>query len=194
MRPPPSVLVLGVRGRHADGKAPRAVGDEHLAARRANLRLGGLPNRVRQLRRHAADHVENRLADSIGEFDAEQMLGRRIRVEQPARDVDGDDAAADVAQNVFRLEARPLERGDELVRALAALAQLRAEVANDQRDERDDAELQPDGRLGSQTPPATPADAEAPRRRRNRRRGRAPATSSPPPAGTSSDAVAMTRM
>ena len=133
------VVVLGVRRRDADGKTTRRVGDDQLSARRADLRLGGLANGVRQLGRDASDHVEDRFADSIGELDAEQLLGHRVGVEQSSGDVDRDDAAADVAEDVFGLEARPLERGDELVGALSRRAQFGAEIANDQRDDRDDA-------------------------------------------------------
>ncbi len=135
------VIVLGVGRGDADRQATRGVGDEQLSARRANLRLGGLANGVRQLWGNASDHVENRLADAIGELETEQLLGRRIGVEQSTGDIHGDDAAADVAQNVFRLKSRALEGGDELVGALPRRAQLGAEVANDERDDRDDRDL-----------------------------------------------------
>ena len=59
------------------------------------------------------------------QVDAEQLFGHRVGVEQAAGGVDGDDAAADVAENVFGLVARLLERGDEEVLPFAALAQLR---------------------------------------------------------------------
>ena len=81
----------------------------------------------RELRRDACRST-SRIGSpmSIDELDAEQLLGHRIGVEQPALDVDRDDAAADVAEDVFGLETRLLERGDELVASLRRSRAARA--------------------------------------------------------------------
>ena len=78
------------------------------------------------------------------EVDPEEMFGRRVRVEKFALGVDGKHAASNVAQNVFRLMARLLERRDEQILPFTALAQPNAERANRQRNDGDDAQLQPD--------------------------------------------------
>ena len=123
------------------------------------------------------------------EVDPEEMFGRRVRVEKLALSVDREHAASNVAENVFRLMARLLERRDEEILPFTALAQADAERANGQRDDRDDGELQPDAGLDRAAAILTGTTTSL-----KYRMMPSAAMNTPPPVGTRSDAVAMTRM
>ena len=95
-----------------------------------------------------ADHVEHRLADAIASSTPSRCSGHRIRVQQPAVGVDREDAAANVAQDVGGLEAGLLRAPPPTDPSPSPLSRsCAAQVTNCQCDERDDAELQPDGGL-----------------------------------------------
>ena len=81
------------------------------------------------------------------QMNAEQMLGRGIRVEQSPRAVDRHDAASDVFQNVLCLVPRLLEGGNEEILPFTALAEAHAEESDRERDESDDDDLHPNRRL-----------------------------------------------
>ena len=84
--------------------------------------IRGAANCLGEVRRGRTNAIENRLTGVIDEVEAEHVLGHRVGVEEAAVDVDRDDTAANVAQNVFGMQARLLERGDELVLPFTALA------------------------------------------------------------------------
>ena len=116
-----------------------------------------------------ADRLEHRLAETLVDVDAEELLGHRVGVEQPAGSVDRDDAAADVVEDVLGLEARLLERRERAGPSLRRSRAARPTDSDAERDEREDAELQPDARLDERRRRAE----ENERRRRNRARARA---------------------
>jgi hypothetical protein len=121
--PPSCETAPSARGAHA--RRPRAPGSARAPAR---------PRRRAQF----APHV-------LVEAEAEQRRRGGVRVEQRAARVDGDDAAADVAQDVARLEAGLVELRDQLFGPGARLAEAGADVAGGERDGREDPELQPEG-------------------------------------------------
>ena len=134
------VVLLGVGRRDADGKAARRVVQTTPSPRVVRiLRFGGRCDGVRRARaRRVPIDVEHRLADVRDELDAEQMLGRRVRVEQPALGV-----TVTTPLRMLRRMSSAWRRvcssaATRMVLPFTALAQPRAQVADAERDERDD--------------------------------------------------------
>src|SRR6185503_3754435 len=138
-----AAVAVGVRGGHADRKATRHRRDQSLGACRANLVLHRPLERVRELRHDSLYRGEHRLAYLRGERRAEQLLGRRVDVEEAATGIHGDDAAPDVAQNLGGLQPRGLQLCDENVLPDARALELPAQVGAAQRNDREDGQLQP---------------------------------------------------
>jgi hypothetical protein len=137
-----AAVAVGVGGAYADGKASPDGRDHPLGARRAHP----LPDRVldglHELRCDAAHGVEHGTPEHRVQVQTEQLFRHRVRVEQASARVDGEDAAADVEQDVGGLEP---EMREHRLRPRARLLELLAEPGAAKCHEGEHAKLEPHG-------------------------------------------------
>jgi hypothetical protein len=138
-------LPFHVGRRDPDVDTPGRRRDDALAPRRPHALDDGALERVCELRRDRRNRREDGPPAMVVEVDVEELTGRRVGVEEVSALIDRDDAAADVEQDVRRLEPNLRQLGRELLFARPCLLQLGAEIRATEGDDGKDRELEPDG-------------------------------------------------
>ena len=130
----------------------------------------------------------DRQTELLHEIQAEHLLGGRVGIQQTSLGIDGENAAADVAQDVLRLEPQLLQLGHEDRFAFTLAAEQHGDISDGQRHRDEYAELR-----GRQTATVMAVSA-AQMTSATYRTFPSPAIRMPPPSGSSSVDVAMMTM